>query len=59
MLEGVANEKGELPKSYDEIINRNNLAVSDVDSISPEDKLIRQKETVAMFKSLLGENNSS
>ena len=58
MLEGVANENGELPKSYDEIINRNNLAVSDVDSLSPEDKLIRQKETVAMFKSLLEDNNS-
>ncbi len=59
MLEGVANESGELPKSYDEIINRNNLTVSDIDSLSPEDKLIRQKETVAMFKSLLEENNNS
>jgi len=59
MLEGVANENGELPKSYSEIFNKSNLAASDIDSLSPEDKLIRQKETVAMFKSLLEEKSNS
>jgi len=59
MLENLANESGELPKTYNEVFRKNNLAVSELDSLSAEEKLIRQKKTVAKLKSLLVKNSNS